>query len=131
MGHWQHGIVWVLLGIVPIAGFIFSTIPNLLQNTFYRTYAKSLDLQGGERVVDFGCGKGLLSKQIAELLPQGHLTCIDINIHAIASAKKRLKSFCNIDIKNEDIRNLPKPAQTYDVVVTQFVLHDITPMDRV
>lgn len=130
MGHFQHSLIWVLLGIVPIVGLIISLTPRFTQESFYRYYAKSLGLKGAERVIDFGCGDGKLSKQIAPLLPNGQLTCIDIDAHKIASAKRRLNAFGNIDIIHEDIRKLPRPNQTYDIVVTQMVLHDITPQNR-
>jgi len=63
-------------------------------------------------------------------LPNGQLTCLDIDAHSIASAKKRLNAFNNIDIKHEDIRKLPRPKQTYDIAITQIVFHDITPQNR-
>ena len=130
MGHFQHGLIWTILGIIPVAGLIVSFIPRFTQESFYRDYAKSLGLKGGEHVLDFGCGDGKLSKQIAPLLPNGQLTCIDIDAHRIALAKKRLNVFCNTDIKHEDIRKLPTPREPYDIVVTQIVFHDITPQNR-
>jgi SAM-dependent methyltransferase len=130
MGHFHHGLIWVLLGIVPMAGLIISLTPRFTQQSFYRAYAKSLELKGGEHVIDFGCGDGKLSKQIAPHLPNGYLTCIDIDVHKIASAKKRLNAFGNVDIVHEDIRKLPKPNQTYDIVVAQMVFHDLTPQNR-
>lgn len=41
-------------------------------------------------VLEFGCGSGLLSCEILERLPQGHLTALDIDWLAVESTKRTL-----------------------------------------
>jgi ubiquinone/menaquinone biosynthesis C-methylase UbiE len=130
MGHFQMGLFWVLLGIVPLIGLFFSIVPLIVKETVYEKYVSTLELRGNERVIDFGCGPGKFSKLVAPLIPDGHLTGIDIDSHAIVSAKKSLENFKNVDFIQEDIRNLPKPIEGYDVIIAQFLLHDIPPVDR-
>ena len=61
MGHFQHGLVWTLLAIIPVAGLVFSLTPRFTQDQFYSGYCKVVPrLKGGERIVDVGCGDGKL-----------------------------------------------------------------------
>jgi SAM-dependent methyltransferase len=131
MGHLQHGWFWVALGIVPIIGLIYSLSPLVTRDIFNRRYANSMGLEGPERVIEFGCGSGRLSQYLAPLVSGGHLTCIDIDAHAIGEARNRLQRFTNVDFILDDIRKIPPPTELYDVAVIQFVLHDILSHDRI
>ncbi len=44
-----------------------------------------------QRVIDLGCGNGVLSVAIARLNPQAHITCVDESIMAVASARHNLE----------------------------------------
>ena len=39
----------------------------------------SLELDGHERVLDLGCGDGVLAERLADLVPRGHV----VGVHAI------------------------------------------------
>ncbi len=130
MGHFQHGWFWVVLGIVPIIGLIYSLSPLITRDVFNRRYAGLMGLKGHERVIEFGCGDGRLSQYLAPLVPNGHLTCIDIDAHAMGNARRRLSRFNNVDFVLDEIRKIPEPAEPYDVAVIQFVLHDVLAQDR-
>ena len=79
-----------------------------------------LELKGNERVLDLGCGDGVLSAHIAELLPDGKVVGIDasqgmIDV-ALPKAKDNLR-FVLMDIGDLDFSN------EFDVVFSNATLH--------
>jgi len=98
---------------------------------YYRQCVSSLNLQGNEKVMDFGCGPGLVSKHFAENLPCGSLTCFEVSEAAIDLAKKRLKAYQNVEYILGDIREAQCLAASYDVVFLNFVYYHIEKYQRV
>ena len=100
---------------------------TLLYYPYYRTFG----LKGNEKVLDFGCGGGVGSRCLANLLNKGgHLTCIDVSSYWIAKARKRLDKYSNVECKSGDIREMDIPDSSFDVISTFHVIHDISPADR-
>lgn len=97
---------------------------------FYTPYYRAFGLQGNESVLDFGCGGGVGSRCLANLLKDGHLTCVDVSHYWVDKAKKRLKKYSNIECKSGDIRDLDIPDSSFDVISTIHVIHDIHPRMR-
>jgi ubiquinone/menaquinone biosynthesis C-methylase UbiE len=97
----------------------------------YNPYFKTFGLKGNESVLDFGCGGGVGSQCLANLLDKGgHLTCIDVSRYWIERARKRLDKYSNVECKSGDIRELDIPDSSFDVISTFHVIHDITPDER-
>ncbi len=97
----------------------------------YDPYYRSFGLEGGENVLDFGCGGGAGSRRIARLLGKGgRVTCIDLSDYWIARARKRLASYPAAECRAGDIRQMDTPAAAFDVITTFHVIHDIAPAQR-
>lgn len=94
---------------------------------FYKNYAKSLNLNGNEKILDYGSGSGALSRYIAQILlkGEGHLTCVDISRRWMDVIKKKMNKYPNVDFKFGAIDNINIPDKSYDTVVIHYVLHDI------
>lgn len=107
----------------------------LLGDTIFRNYYKkcvsSLNLNGSEHVMDFGCGPGLVSQYFAENLKQGHLTCVDVSESAIKLARNKLKNYANIDFFPGDILNARFTKNSYDVIFLNFVYYHINNSNRI
>lgn len=99
---------------------------------FYRTAVESLDLQGHERVLDFGSGAGTPARLMAcELLEGGgQLTCVDISKVWLETAQKRLREYPNVTFHLGEISELDIPDASQDVVFVHFVIHDIPVSQR-
>ena len=52
-----------------------------------------LDLDGGERVLDAGCGSGRVTAMLASRLPRGHVIALDGSAAMIEKARERLARF--------------------------------------
>lgn len=99
---------------------------------YYRSFAQGLDLEGNERVLDFGSGSGICSRHIAALLHRGggHLDCVDVSEGWISVIHKMLRRYDNVRYHLGYITELDLPEATYDAVVIHFVLHEIPAAGR-
>ncbi len=106
-------------------------LKGLLGRFIYKAYIKSFELKGSEHVLDFGCGGGVESRYILELLQKdGQLTCLEISKYFMERAQKRLKKYPEVDFVLGDIRKLDIPEHSFDVIFAIHVIHDIAPDKR-
>ena len=96
-----------------------------LLGSAYRGSVERLGLRGDERVLDFGSGAGTPARLIAERLPRGHLTCLDVSRRWLDVARRRLGVFANVDYQLGEIQDLGLADGSYEVVFVHFTLHEI------
>jgi len=89
---------------------------------------------GREQVLDVGCGRGLMLIGAAKRLITGRATGIDIwqaedlsNNHAGAALENaRLEGVAQrVELKTADMRQMPFPDETFDVVVSRVAIHNL------
>jgi SAM-dependent methyltransferase len=94
-----------------------------------------LELQGDERVLDVGCGRGLLLVEVARRLnDQGRAYGVD-RWHAVdgrvVDAERAIHNAQvegvrhQLDVTSADVRALPYPDNSFDAVVSGLALHHI------
>jgi ubiquinone/menaquinone biosynthesis C-methylase UbiE len=100
---------------------------SLYGKSVYQAFADRLPLDGGERVLDFGCGMGAVAYYAAKKLPRGHLTCLDISGRWLNLCRKTLRSYGNIIFLQWESQVLSQvlATESFDVAYCHFVLHDI------
>lgn len=95
----------------------------------------SLELKGDEKVLDVGCGRGLMLIGAAKRLKSGKATGIDIwstqdlsgNSADATRQNAKIEGVTDrIRIENGDARKLVYPDSHYDVVVSTLVIHNIS-----
>jgi len=79
-----------------------------------------LKLNGGEHILDMGCGDGILTDQLAELVPDGLVLGIDASQGMINSAKKLTKT--NLLFKLIDITKIGFENE-FDLIFSNATLH--------
>src|SRR6266853_6019650 len=93
-----------------------------------------LALKGDEKVLDIGCGRGLLAIGAAKRLKTGKVTGIDVwnpfdlsgNSADAARANAKLEGVQDkVRFETSDARKLAYPDNHYDVVVSSIALHNI------
>ncbi|NIJ06629.1 SAM-dependent methyltransferase [Sphingomonas vulcanisoli] len=106
-----------------------------------RTRKRLLDLatrfrpwSGAEQVLDVGCGRGLLLIEAARRLTSGHANGVDLwrsedqsaNAPEAALRNARIEGVAHrVSIRTGDARELPFPAQSFDLVMSHWVLHNL------
>src|SRR4051812_16926633 len=93
-----------------------------------------LQLRGNEKVLDMGCGRGAVLTAIARRLPNGRVTGVDIWSRTDQSGNARDVTLRNaslegvadrIDVETGDMRALPFPDATFDLIVSSMAIHNI------
>ncbi len=86
------------------------------------------------RVLDVGCGRGLLLVGAARRLPQGRAVGIDLWSQADQSANSRAATLANaaaegvadrVEVHDGDMTMLPFDDDTFDVVVSSLAIHNV------
>jgi arsenite methyltransferase len=89
---------------------------------------------GSERVLDVGCGRGLMLVGAAQRVPFGEVIGIDLwsaldqsdnSPEAARENARRSGVDARVRIETGDVRTLPFEANSFDVVLTHWVVHNI------
>ncbi len=79
-----------------------------------------LGLEGGERVLDLGCGDGALTLRIAGLLPRGSVLGVDASTGMIEAARSKARD--NLEFRLADINEIDFDSE-FDAVFSNATLH--------
>ncbi len=82
------------------------------------------------RILDVGCGPGLLVKELISRSKDFDVYGIDLSSHAIKMAENNCKDFHNAHFKKANIYNLPFPDSTFDLVVCKDSLHHLDMLQK-
>jgi trans-aconitate 2-methyltransferase len=97
---------------------------SALQKAMADESLASLTLEGGERVLDIGCGNGKITAEIAARLPRGSVLGVDPSSDMIAYASQHYAQAnqANLRFAVADVRQLPFRNE-FDLVVSFNALH--------
>jgi SAM-dependent methyltransferase len=142
-------LVWRLLGDPPLAGrialvgagtyFLLGAVGMVRYSKVGKLrirdqILKSIPWRGDERVLDVGCGRGLLLVGAARHLTSGKAIGVDRWV-AGALTGNRPEAVLNnarvegvldrVEVQPGDVRQLPFADASFDVAVSNFVLHEV------
>jgi len=90
--------------------------------------------EGNETVLDVGCGRGLLTVGAAHRLSTGKVVGVDVwqpgaitgNRADAVLENARLEGVADrVEVRQGDARDLPFEGETFDVVVSNYVVHEL------
>src|SRR5215831_6828206 len=89
-------------------------------------------LQGGMRVADLGCGVGLVTALLAELVgPGGHVVGIDASGAQLARARERLNGAgSHVSFVEASATDTGLPSGSFDLVYCRFLLIHLAEPER-
>jgi len=90
------------------------------QKKMGRALIAELSLRGSESILDFGCGDGTLTEELAQLVPNGRVVGIDASegmIHVAQQLQGENLTFRQLDINRVDFEG------EFDVVFSNATLH--------
>ena len=77
-------------------------------------------LSSEKTVLDLACGTGILTKLIADKIPQSTIIGLDITKNYIEKAKEKLKSYKNISFVNQDAEKL-NLGRKFDCITASYL----------
>jgi len=92
------------------------------QEKWAKELIAKLKLKGNERILDIGCGDGKVTVLLAEHVPNGSVTGVDLSPDMIAYAKTKYKDRRNLIFQMGDASNL-EYAKEFDYAVSFACLH--------
>src|SRR5438477_11954680 len=86
-----------------------------------------LELRGDEVVLDAGCGDGLVTRMLAELVPRGRVIGVDASPSMLSAARTALGE--RADLRQADLTGL-ELDEPVDLVFSSATFHWIADHDR-
>ena len=93
---------------------------SIHQKEWGENLISQLSLQGHERILDLGCGDGVLTEQLSSIVSEGKVKGIDASIGMIKTAQKIKKD--NLEFVQMDI-NAMNFTNEFDVIFSNAALH--------
>jgi arsenite methyltransferase len=124
--------VYAVLFLGNAASFLYTTRRG--KREVWGEILDRLQIRGGERVLDMGCGRGAVLTAVARRLTTGRVSGVDLwsthdqsgNARDVTLRNARLEGVGDrIDVETGDMRALPFPAESFDLVVSSLAIHNI------
>jgi arsenite methyltransferase len=137
---WRQGVIRPAMQMTFYFVFCLANTSSFLYTTRrgkFLEWERILDplhLRGDEVVLDMGCGRGAVLTAVARRLTTGRVTGVDIWSRKDQSGNARDVTLRNaslegvgdrVTIETGDMRSLPYPDATFDLVVSSLAIHNI------
>lgn len=99
-----------------------------LEGRYRKRAIELLQLRGDEKVLDIGCGTGILTRQLARVLDgsrSDQAIGIDAAAKMIAVAQRKAAGLANLRFETALAENLPFADASFDAAVSTFFYHHI------
>jgi ubiquinone/menaquinone biosynthesis C-methylase UbiE len=112
--------------LIPIYNWGFRVLGGRGHEAFRQRVLELAALKGDERLLDAGCGTGMIALRIAAQYPGCTVQGIDISPKMIAAARRDAEhQGLTVDFRVGSILDLPYPGESFDVVITNIVYHHL------
>jgi SAM-dependent methyltransferase len=137
---WSQGETHSAVAMTIYGGFFLANAASFLYTTRRGKFLEwerildGLHLHGDEAVLDMGCGRGAVLTAVARRLTTGRATGVDIwsrhdqsgNAMDVTERNASLEGVRErVTIETGDMRTLPFPDASFDLVVSSLAIHNI------
>jgi arsenite methyltransferase len=125
-------LIIALVFALSAASFLFTTKRGKF--SVWSELLDGLHMRGDERLLDVGCGRGAVLFLAAKRLPEGRAVGIDLWSSRDQSGNSEQTTLRNaelegvrerIELHTGDMRKLPFPDRSFDVVTSSLAIHNI------
>ncbi|MBN1313704.1 MAG: class I SAM-dependent methyltransferase [Anaerolineae bacterium] len=126
-GHlYRHRFTDFTDALIPIYNWGFKVFGGREHETFREHVIELAALKGNERLLDAGCGTGMLALSIAGRYSGCTVQGIDISPKMIAAARRDAEEQgLAVDFRVGSIIDLPYTSDSFDVVITNIMYHHL------
>jgi len=83
-------------------------------------FLAEVDLRRGQRVLDVGCGSGVLTAALVDRLGEASVAAVDPSSSFVATVREQ---FPDVDVRLASAEDLPFDDASFDAVLAQLVVH--------
>lgn len=98
-------------------------------NPLRRRLLQEANIQPGQRVLDLGCGTGLLTRMVKQSAPEAQVIGLDGDEEVLKIARDKSRG-PDIQWDHALAIDMPYPDDSFDVVASSFVTHHLTSADK-
>jgi ubiquinone/menaquinone biosynthesis C-methylase UbiE len=123
---YRHRFTHFTDALIPIYNRLFEVLAGRKHEMFRQHVLELAALEGGECLLDAGCGTGMMALRIAAQYPDCTVHGIDLSPKMITVARQDAeKQGLAVDFRVCSITNLPYPSDSFDVVITNIMYHHL------
>jgi ubiquinone/menaquinone biosynthesis C-methylase UbiE len=123
---YRHRFTHFTDALIPVYNWGFKVLGGQAHETFRQHVLELAALKGDERLLDAGCGTGIMALRIAAWYPGCTVHGIDLSPKMIAAARRDAEMQClAVDFRVGSITDLPYPDAFFDIVITNIMYHHL------
>jgi ubiquinone/menaquinone biosynthesis C-methylase UbiE len=123
---YRHRFTHFTDALIPVYNRLFEVLAGREHEMFRQRVLELAALKGDERLLDAGCGTGMMALRIAARYPNCTVHGIDISPKMIAVARRDAEmQGLTVDFRVGSITDLPYPDAFFDVVITNIMYHHL------
>jgi ubiquinone/menaquinone biosynthesis C-methylase UbiE len=123
---YRHRFTHFTDALIPVYNWGFNVLGGRGHETFRQHVLELAALRGDERLLDAGCGTGMMALRIAARYPNCTVHGIDLSPRMIAVARRDAEEQgLTVDFRVGSVIDLPYPDAFFDVVLTNIMYHHL------
>jgi ubiquinone/menaquinone biosynthesis C-methylase UbiE len=123
---YRHRFTHFTDALIPVYNWGFRVLAGRQHEAFRQHVLELADLEGGEWLLDAGCGTGMMALRIAARYPGCAVHGIDLSPKMIAAARRDTEEQgLKVDFRVGSITDLPYPGNSFGVVITNIMYHHL------